>query len=100
MTLVEYLSQFVSDGRNSLFEKVLENRTRYITVALEDIYQPQNASAVVRTCECFGLQDLHVIEQKNPYQLNPDVVIGSSQWMDIHKYNDSENNITVAIKKP
>lgn len=97
VTLVNYLAQFISDERNKLFDRVLEKRTRYITVALEDIYQPQNASAVIRTCECLGIQDLHIIEQKNPYQVNPDVVIGSSQWINIINYNKAENNTSDAI---
>lgn len=97
MTLVEYLSQFITDERNKLFDSVLDERTRYITVALEDIYQPQNASAVVRTCECLGIQDLYVVEQKNPYQINPDVVIGSSQWININNYKGSKNNTLDAI---
>lgn len=99
MTLVEYLSQFVSEERDALFEKVLENRTRHITVALEDIYQPQNASAVIRTCDILGIQDLHIIEQKNTYQINPDVVIGSSQWINIYNYKESENNTLETVNK-
>ncbi len=60
--LIRYLSQFVNDERLQLFHQVLEKRTNYITVVLEDIYQTQNASAVLRTCDCFGLQNVHIIE--------------------------------------
>lgn len=68
-------------------DKVLEERTRHLTVAIEDVYQPHNASAVVRTCDCLGIQDLHIIENRNKYQVNPDVTLGSSKWVDIIKYN-------------
>ena len=80
------------------FNRVIENRTRYITIALEDIYQSQNASAVLRTSECFGLQDIHIIENKYEYNVNPDVVMGSSKWLNLIKYNNSENNTLEAIK--
>lgn len=97
--LNEFLKQFVTDNRHELFDKVLENRTRFITVALEDIYQSQNASAVLRTSDCFGLQDVHIIENKNKYNINPDVVIGSSNWLNLVKYNKTENNTLEAIKE-
>ena len=41
-----YLKEFISTKRKALFEQVIQNRTRYISVALEDIYQPHNASAL------------------------------------------------------
>lgn len=93
--LLTYLEQYVSENKRTLIASSLDNRTRHITVVLEDIYQPQNASAVVRTCDCFGIQDLHVIENTNEYILNPRVVLGASKWVDIHQYNKPESNNTV-----
>jgi len=61
--LLAFFSGFLSEPRKELIEKVLLSRTRYVSVVLEDIYQPQNASAAVRTCDCFGVQDLHIIEK-------------------------------------
>jgi tRNA (guanosine-2'-O-)-methyltransferase len=95
--LVKFLEQFLTDSRHELFNKVLSERTRYITVALEDIYQSQNASAVLRTADCFGIQDVHIIENKNQYEVNPDVALGSSKWLNLNKYNKSENNTLEAI---
>ncbi len=95
--LIEYLEPFVTEARVKLFDEVIYNRTRYITVVLEDIYQSQNASAVLRTSDCFGLQDIHVIENKNKYKVNPDVALGSSKWLNMIKFNTSENNTLKAI---
>ena len=75
--LIGRLSEFVTERRMELFKQVLNQRTRYITVVLEDI-QPHNASAVLRSCECFGVQDVHIIENKNEYRLNPEVVMGAT----------------------
>ncbi|MCD4832807.1 MAG: RNA methyltransferase [Bacteroidales bacterium] len=97
--LINFLKQFVTDNRLEVFDKVLENRTRYITVAVEDIYQSQNASAVLRTSDCLGLQNIHIIENKNKYEVNPDVALGSSKWLNLIKYNKTENNTLEAIKK-
>jgi len=96
--LIDYLSQFISENRRKTFDEVIRFRTRHITVALEDIYQPHNASAVLRSCDCFGIQDVHVIENKNTYKVNPEVALGSSKWINIHKYNQEENNTLACIK--
>lgn len=90
--LLNFFAEYVTDHKKELVEKVLSQRTRHLTLVLEDIYQPQNASAVVRTCEGFGLQDLHVIEGRHHYELNPRVVHGASKWIDIIKYSGQSNN--------
>lgn len=60
--LLEYLEGYLTDRRKTLFEEVLKERTRHFTVVLEDIYQAHNASAVVRSCDIFGIQDVYAIE--------------------------------------
>ena len=95
--LIEYLSQFVTPNRLALFDDVIRYRTRYLTVVLEDIYQSQNASAVVRTCDCLGIQDIHIIENKNSYTINPDVALGSTKWVNLNRFNDTGNNTLKAI---
>jgi tRNA (guanosine-2'-O-)-methyltransferase len=83
--LIKYLSQFATSERLLRFNEVLANRTRYITVVLEELYQEQNASAVLRTCDCFGIQDVHVIEGKNKFNVNDSIAMGASKWLSIHK---------------
>ncbi|NVO11883.1 MAG: RNA methyltransferase [Bacteroidales bacterium] len=91
---IAFLSECIYERRVSQIQRVLESRTRYITVVLEDIYQSQNASAVLRTCDCLGLQDIHIIEDKHCFNVNPQVVLGSNKWLTIKKYkNDSNNSI-------
>ena len=95
--LIQYLEQFISSDRLAIFDKVLEQRTRYITVMLEDIYHSQNASAVLRTCDCFGIQDVHIVENCNEYNINPDVTLGSNKWLNLNYYNEEEDNTLKAI---
>ncbi len=97
--LLEYLYGFMSENKMELFDKIIPERTRHITVALENIFQPQNASAVLRTCDVFGIQDVHIIENDNEYNVNPRVVHGASKWIDLHKYSDKENNTLDCINK-
>jgi tRNA (guanosine-2'-O-)-methyltransferase len=97
--LINYLSGFVLEKRLELLQTVLSNRTRYITVVLEDIFQSQNASAVLRSCECFGVQEVHIIENENKFNVNPKVVMGASKWLNITKYKNTSNNSLEAINR-
>lgn len=96
--LVNYLSQFISETRRTKFDEVLKYRTRHITIVLEDLYQPHNASAVLRSCDIFGIQDIHIIENKNAYTVNKDIAMGSPKWLNLHKYRKHENNSLTCIK--
>lgn len=97
--LLNHLLSFVSENKQNLFEKIISERTKHVTVVLEDIFQPQNASAVIRSCDVFGVQDIHVIENENEYTLNPKVVMGASKWINLHKYNKSKNNTLDCINQ-
>ncbi|WP_296702931.1 RNA methyltransferase [Algoriphagus sp.] len=90
--LIEYLGKYITDHKKSVIEKVLERRTRFFTVVLEDIFKPHNASAVLRTCDCFGIQDVHVVEKSKEYKINPFVTRGASQWVDLYKYNNADGS--------
>jgi tRNA (guanosine-2'-O-)-methyltransferase len=90
--LIAYLREFVTEHRRAKIRRVLAERTRYITVGLEDIYQPQNASAVLRTCDACGIQDVHIVENRNEYKLNPQVELGTAQWLTMHKYRAESYN--------
>ena len=91
--LLDHILSFVTENKKEVFRRVLANRTKHITLVLENVFQPQNASAVVRSCDCFGIQDLHVIESKNEYNINPRIVMGASKWVDIHQHTDTTSAI-------
>lgn len=96
--LITYLSEFLLPRKIELFDQVLAQRTQYITIALEDIYQPQNASAVLRTCDCLGIQDVHIIEDRNEYRTDREVALGSSKWLNLIQYRNSETPTLDAIR--
>lgn len=97
--LYDRLAPFVSDHKRALFERIAGERTRHVTVVLEDIYQSHNASAVVRTCDLLGVQDVHIIENRNKYTLNPDVALGSSKWVDMHRYREHADNSLACVRR-
>jgi tRNA (guanosine-2'-O-)-methyltransferase len=95
--LYTFLSALLTEERKTLFDKVIKYRTKHLTVVLENIFQPHNASAVMRSCDLNGIQDVHVIENNNEYTLKPEVAMGSTKWLDIHRYNELDNNTLSAI---
>jgi tRNA (guanosine-2'-O-)-methyltransferase len=90
--LLTYLEGFVTDKRKNLFRNILQDRTRHFTVVLEDIYQQHNASAVIRSCDIFGIQDVHVIENKYKSKVSRHIAKGSQKWLTFNRYNEDKNN--------
>ena len=90
--LLTYLEGFVTDKRKNLFRIILQDRTRHFTVVLEDIYQQHNASAVIRSCDIFGIQDVHVIENKYKSKVSRHIAKGSQKWLSFHNYKEDKNN--------
>lgn len=95
--LINYLTQFISDKRKERFDEVIQHRTNHLHIVLENLYQAHNASAVVRSAESFGIQNVHFIENKNSLKISVDVAMGSSNWLSIHRYNSNENNTKQAL---
>ena len=95
--LLNYFEGFLTDNRKSLFKKVLEKRTRHFAVVLEDIFQPHNASAVVRTADIFGVQDVHAIENKYTNKVSRHVAKGSQKWITSKRYKSDGDNTKICL---
>ena len=96
--LIDYFLKCITDERKALFEELIQKRTKYLTVVLENIYQPLNASAVLRSCDCFGIQDVHVIENYNEFKPDREVAMGASNWLTVNRYDKNENNTLDCIQ--
>jgi len=86
----------MSPERIARLNAVLENRTRYLALVLEDVYKSQNASATIRTCDALGIQDLHIIENHSPFSLDAKVTMGSCQWATLHRWREPGGGNTAA----
>ncbi|GGX30590.1 TrmH family RNA methyltransferase [Aquimarina muelleri] len=95
--LLEYLESFLTSRRQGLCKKILNERTNYFTVAVEDVYQLHNTSAVIRSCDVFGIQNVHVIEEVNVKRIDREIAMGAQKWVDINRY-DSTGNCVQALK--
>lgn len=91
---IEYLKNFITEKRFERFVNVLNQRTRYVTIVLEDVFQGHNAAAVLRSCDCFGVQDIYCAENRNEFKPNEEVSMGASQWLNIYRFREKEKNNT------
>ena len=92
--LVEYLETYLTENRIERFNKVLDNRTKHFTVATEDVYQLHNTSAVMRSCDVFGIQELHVIEERNVKRIDREIAMGAQKWVDLVRHHSTKKAIT------
>ncbi|TGK05442.1 TrmH family RNA methyltransferase [Leptospira langatensis] len=90
----EYLRTMISPAKVEKIEEVVSYRTKYLTIVLEDIFQPYNASAPVRTSECLGLSEIHVVENKSLYKPNEGITKGAQKWIQIRKYQSPNKDNT------
>lgn len=95
--LTAYLEQFVTEERKTRLLEVLANRTRHVTVVLEDLYQTQNISAVMRSCECYGVQDAYIVENRNTFEIHKDISMGADKWLTLHHYPHAGHNMRQCI---
>jgi tRNA (guanosine-2'-O-)-methyltransferase len=85
---LKYLENFITQNRKDNFLKILQNRTKHFTVVVEDIFQMHNASAVMRSCEIFGVQELNVVEARYGKTVDKEIAMGAQKWVDIIKYDN------------
>jgi len=88
---LNYLEGFLTDNRKEKFLKVLRNRTNHFTVAIEDVFQLHNTSAVMRSCEVFGVQQLNVVEEKFGKSIDKEIAMGAQKWVDVKRYESISN---------
>ena len=97
--LLTYLEGFITENRKEGFLRVLKNRTKHFTVAMEDVFQLHNTSAVMRSCEVFGIQELNVIEQKFGKSIDKEIAMGAEKWVDINRFSSIQDCVTNLKRK-
>ncbi|GAA3568031.1 RNA methyltransferase [Snuella lapsa] len=91
--LLEYLEGYLTGNRKARFESVLSQRTKHFTVATEDVYQLHNTSAVIRSCDVFGIQEANIIEERNTKRIDREIAMGAQKWVDLNRYTSVKDCI-------
>ena len=94
---LEFLENILTENRKERFLNVLKNRTNHFTIAVEDVFQMHNTSAVMRSCEVFGIQELNVIEQRYGKSIDKEIAMGAQKWVDISAF-DSISGCVASLK--
>ena len=91
LDLLHHLESYLTERRMSRFQQVLSQRTKHFTVATEDVYQLHNTSAVIRSCDVFGIQEVHVVEEVNTKRIDREIAMGAQKWVDLYRYNSTKD---------
>lgn len=97
--ILDHLETFLTPRRIALFDKVIAERTNHFTVATQDVYQLHNTSAVIRSCEVFGIQNIHVVEERKPKRIDREIAMGAQKWVDVNRYSTSRECIRTLREK-
>lgn len=89
----------ITDNKIEKYEHIASERTKHITIVMENIQKEHNASAVLRTCDCFGIQNLHAIEKSVNYEIQRDIALGAGNWVDLHTYSEGDSPTKECLKK-
>lgn len=93
LDLLAYLEGYLTEERKQRFLEVLRHRTKHITIAIEDVYQMHNTSAIIRSCDVFGVQEVHVVEDRFAKRLDKNIAMGAEKWVDVHRYHNTKDCI-------
>lgn len=99
LAYLNFLENMLTDNRKDKFLKILENRTNHFTVVVEDVFQMHNTSAVMRSCEVFGIQELSIIEQRYGKTIDKEIAMGAQKWVDITSFDDVQTCINTTKEK-
>lgn len=88
---IEYLREFMLPERFEKLRSRVVNRTNYMVLCLEDIYYPHNASAVIRSAEAFGIQQIHAVQSICKFTPSRHIVRGTDQWIELRKWEDTKS---------
>lgn len=87
LELLQYLETYLTENRRARFDEVLAQRTKHFTVATEDVYQLHNTSAVIRSCDVFGIQEVNIVEERNSKRIDREIAMGAQKWVDLNRFH-------------
>lgn len=89
--------KIITPNKLNMFERIAAQRTKHIVVGVENIQQDHNASAIMRSMDCLGFQELHLIEKNNTYQFQRDIALGAARWLAVEQHQEGPEPVLNAI---
>lgn len=97
--LLNFLESYLTPRRKALFDAIIMERTNHLTVATEDVYQLHNTSAVIRSCDVFGVQNVHIVEERNLRKIDREIAMGAQKWVEINRYHTVKDSVDTLREK-
>ncbi len=94
---LDYMTQFLTEERKEVLRRTLASRTHYMRIMTENMFHPQNASAIMRHCEAFGIQQIHTVEDRCRFDPSVNIVRGTQKWVDV-EHHDTTKEALEALK--
>ena len=94
---LDYLTKFITEERQEVLRRTLAQRTHYMRIMTENMFHPQNASAIMRHCEAFGVQQIHTVEDRCKFDPSVNIVRGTQKWVDV-EHHDNTKEALAALK--
>lgn len=94
---LEYMSQFLTEERKEVLQRTVASRTHYMRILTENMFHPQNASAIMRHCEAFGIQQIHTVEDRCKFDPSVNIVRGTQKWVDV-EHHETTREALAALK--
>ena len=94
---LEYMTEFLTEERKEVLRRTLAQRTHYMRIMTENMFHPQNASAIMRHCEAFGIQQIHTVEDRCKFDPSVNIVRGTQKWVDV-EHHDTTAEALKALK--
>ncbi len=94
---LDYMTQFITEERKEVLNRTVESRTHYMRILTENMFHPQNASAIMRLCEAFGIQQIHTVEDRCKFDPSVNIVRGTEKWVDV-EHHETTAEALAALK--
>lgn len=89
--ILQELYHLITESKRELFDRIAAERTNHCTVVLEDIVKEFNSSAVLRSCDCFGVQTLNIIADDQEFEIQREIARGAGNWVDLSIYDGNDS---------
>ena len=94
---LDYMTRFITDERREVLQRTVAQRTHYMRILTENMFHPQNASAIMRHCEAFGIQQIHTVEDRCKFDPSVNIVRGTQKWVDV-EHHETTTEALQALK--
>lgn len=89
--VIAKLEPLVLDRRRERISEVIAGRLGSVTLLLDELSDPHNRAAIVRSCDAFGVQELHSVQPARDFSVHHGVAAGTERWVDVHAHADASS---------